>query len=178
MGEYAEYTAEKAKDDLAGSGRVCLEQPSQGGAAQESCKFSGRSCRSRFSGKGRRYPCHRGRVALKDTDARSLSPSLKPSFRKDGTVTAGNAPGLNDAASALVVTSLAFAKAYGPGRWPARHPIRHRWRRAQRSFFAPIVAVQNLLSSPAARSTTTISSKPTRRSRCEALADGRALGWD
>jgi acetyl-CoA C-acetyltransferase len=31
--------------------------------------------------------------------------SLKPAFKKDGTVTAGNAPGVNDGAAALVVTS-------------------------------------------------------------------------
>ena len=30
--------------------------------------------------------------------------SLKPAFKKDGTVTAGNAPGVNDGAAALVVT--------------------------------------------------------------------------
>jgi acetyl-CoA C-acetyltransferase len=39
---------------------------------------------------------------------------LKPAFKKDGgTVTAGNAPGVNDGASALVVTSLARAEELG-----------------------------------------------------------------
>jgi acetyl-CoA C-acetyltransferase len=38
---------------------------------------------------------------------------LKPAFKKDGTVTAANAPGMNDGASALVVTSLEKAKALG-----------------------------------------------------------------
>src|SRR5215475_9357761 len=36
--------------------------------------------------------------------------SLKPAFKKDGTVTAGNAPGVNDGAAAVVVTSAAKAK--------------------------------------------------------------------
>src|SRR6266480_4077346 len=36
--------------------------------------------------------------------------ALKPAFKKDGTVTAGNAPGVNDGAAALVVTSAANAK--------------------------------------------------------------------
>jgi acetyl-CoA C-acetyltransferase len=36
---------------------------------------------------------------------------LKPAFRKDGTVTAGNAPPVNDAAAALVVMSAARAQA-------------------------------------------------------------------
>jgi acetyl-CoA C-acetyltransferase len=36
--------------------------------------------------------------------------SLKPAFKKDGTVTAANAPGVNDGAAALVVTSAVVAK--------------------------------------------------------------------
>jgi len=36
--------------------------------------------------------------------------SLKPAFKKDGTVTAGNAPGVNDGAAAVVVTSATKAK--------------------------------------------------------------------
>lgn len=38
---------------------------------------------------------------------------LKPAFKEGGTVTAGNAPGVNDGASALVVTSLERARALG-----------------------------------------------------------------
>jgi acetyl-CoA C-acetyltransferase len=39
--------------------------------------------------------------------------SLKPAFKKDGTVTAGNAPGVNDGAAALVVTSAKRAAELG-----------------------------------------------------------------
>ena len=39
--------------------------------------------------------------------------SLKPAFKKDGTVTAGNAPGVNDGAAALVVTSATRARDLG-----------------------------------------------------------------
>lgn len=39
--------------------------------------------------------------------------SLKPAFKKDGTVTAGNAPGVNDGAAALVVTSFERARELG-----------------------------------------------------------------
>jgi acetyl-CoA C-acetyltransferase len=44
-----------------------------------------------------------------DTSMESLR-GLKPAFKKDGTVTAGNAPGVNDGAAAAVVTSVARAK--------------------------------------------------------------------
>ena len=38
---------------------------------------------------------------------------LRPAFKKDGTVTAGNASGINDAAAAMVICSEEFAKAHG-----------------------------------------------------------------
>ena len=38
---------------------------------------------------------------------------LKPAFKQEGTVTAGNAPGVNDGASAVVVTSLRRARELG-----------------------------------------------------------------
>ncbi|MGB6160423.1 MAG: acetyl-CoA C-acetyltransferase [Acidobacteriaceae bacterium] len=39
--------------------------------------------------------------------------ALKPAFKKDGTVTAGNAPGVNDAAAAVVIMSATKALALG-----------------------------------------------------------------
>jgi acetyl-CoA C-acetyltransferase len=47
-----------------------------------------------------------------DTTAQSLA-ALKPAFKADGTVTAGNAPGVNDGAAALVVMSAERARALG-----------------------------------------------------------------
>src|SRR6202043_2739257 len=47
-----------------------------------------------------------------DTSLEALA-KLKPAFKKDGTVTAGNAPGTNDGAAALVVTSERNAQGLG-----------------------------------------------------------------
>jgi acetyl-CoA C-acetyltransferase len=47
-----------------------------------------------------------------DTSAESLA-ALKPAFKSDGTVTAGNAPGVNDAAAALVLIAADKARALG-----------------------------------------------------------------
>ncbi len=47
-----------------------------------------------------------------DTSAEALA-KLKPAFRRDGTVTAGNASGLNDGAAALVIASEARAAELG-----------------------------------------------------------------
>jgi acetyl-CoA C-acetyltransferase len=47
-----------------------------------------------------------------DTSVEGLG-KLKPAFKPEGTVTAGNAPGVNDGASAVVVTSLQRARDLG-----------------------------------------------------------------
>jgi acetyl-CoA C-acetyltransferase len=47
-----------------------------------------------------------------DTSIEALA-KLRPAFKKDGTVTAGNAPGVNDGAAALVVTSSEVARRLG-----------------------------------------------------------------
>lgn len=47
-----------------------------------------------------------------DTTAETLA-RLKPAFRGDGTITAGNAPGLNSAAAAMIVAERGFAEAKG-----------------------------------------------------------------
>ncbi|MGE3509566.1 MAG: acetyl-CoA C-acyltransferase, partial [Vicinamibacterales bacterium] len=48
----------------------------------------------------------------RDSTAEALA-ALKPVFKKGGTVTAGNAPGVNDGASALVLMSASRAQALG-----------------------------------------------------------------
>jgi len=47
-----------------------------------------------------------------DTTLEALA-RLKPAFRSNGTITAGNAPGLNDAASAVVLTDETWAEKHG-----------------------------------------------------------------
>jgi len=47
-----------------------------------------------------------------DVTTESLA-KLKPAFRKDGTITAGNAPGLNSAGSAMIIAEADFAEANG-----------------------------------------------------------------
>jgi acetyl-CoA C-acetyltransferase len=65
-------------------------------------------------------PGRKGQVTIFDTDegprpdttVESLA-KLRPVFRADGRVTAGNASSLNDGASAVVVASRAYAEAHG-----------------------------------------------------------------
>ncbi|HET6669314.1 MAG TPA: acetyl-CoA C-acetyltransferase [Pyrinomonadaceae bacterium] len=65
-------------------------------------------------------PQKKGAATIFDTDetvredtSLEVLGKLKPAFKEGGTVTAGNAPGVNDGASALVVTSLERANALG-----------------------------------------------------------------
>lgn len=51
-----------------------------------------------------------------DTTVETLA-RLKPAFRPDGTITAGNAPGLNSAAAAVIVADRSFAEARGVAPW-------------------------------------------------------------
>jgi acetyl-CoA C-acetyltransferase len=54
----------------------------------------------------------RDEVPRRDTNAEALA-RLKPVFSQDGTVTAGNAPGVNDGAAAVVVVSDEWARERG-----------------------------------------------------------------
>src|SRR2546428_341147 len=112
-----------------------------------------------------------------DTSLEALA-ALKPSFEQDGTVTPGNAPGLNDGASALVVASLAFAQAHGLKPVARITAYDTGGGDPKDLFFAPIVAVRNLL----AQAKTKISDydliEANEAFAVQALADGRALGWD
>ncbi|MCL5734287.1 MAG: acetyl-CoA C-acetyltransferase [Actinobacteria bacterium] len=65
-------------------------------------------------------PAKKGQTALFDTDEHPRADTsfeglqaLKPAFKPDGTVTAGNASGMNDAAAALVLASGEFAESRG-----------------------------------------------------------------
>src|SRR6202795_2931157 len=78
-----------------------------------------------------------------DTSIESLR-SLKPAFKKDGTVTAGNAPGVNDGAAAVVVTSAARAQELGMKPLArivgqATSGVEPKW-----VMLAPVTAVQKL----------------------------------
>ncbi len=64
-------------------------------------------------------PQRKGPPKIFDTDERPMETSveamgkLSPAFTKDGTVTAGNASGINDGAAALLITSREFAEKNG-----------------------------------------------------------------
>ncbi|HLB35112.1 MAG TPA: acetyl-CoA C-acyltransferase, partial [Gemmatimonadales bacterium] len=112
MGGYAEYTARKAGVSREEQDRFALASHQKAVAAIEACRFKAETVPVEIAGKKGNTVIDKDESPRKDTTLEALA-GLKPAFDRDGTVTAGNAPGMNDGASALVVASGAFAKAHG-----------------------------------------------------------------
>lgn len=101
---------------------------------------------------GIQVPQKRGNPLLFDTDegprpdaSIETLRALKPAFKKDGTVTAGNAPGVNDGAASLIVTSADRASQLG--RTPLARIAGHAVSGIEPALvmMAPVKAVQKLL---------------------------------
>ena len=179
MGEYAEYTAEKAGVSREDQDRFAEQSHRKAVAAQDEGKFTAEIVAVEVAGsKGATTTITADESPRRDTTADTLA-KLKPAFRTDrGTVTAGNAPGLNDGASAVVVASLAFARAHGLTPMAKVTGYATGGGEPRDLFFAPIVAVRNLM----ARAGTGIDDydliEANEAFAVQALADGRELGWD
>jgi acetyl-CoA C-acetyltransferase len=178
MGEYAEYTAEKAGVSRQDQDAFSAESHRRAVAAIESGKFKAEILPVQISGKGGPASVSTDEAPRKDTSAEMLA-KLKPVFRKDGgTVTAGNAPGLNDGASALVVTSLAFAKTNGLAPLARITAYATAGGEPRDLFFAPVAAVRTLMAKAGTRIQDYDLIEANEAFAVQALADGRELGWD
>jgi len=80
----------------------------------------------------------------KDTSLDALA-ALKPAFDKEGAVTAGNAPGLNDGAAALAITTRGYAEANGLT--PLAHIVAYGQAALDPAwiFYAPVKAIPVVL---------------------------------
>jgi len=177
MGNLAEYTAKKAGISRADQDAFALASHQKAVAAMEACHFKDQIVPVGIPGKKGPTVVEKDESPRKDTTLEALA-ALKPSFEKDGTVTAGNAPGLNDGASALVVASLAFAKAHGLTPLARITGYATGGGEPKDLFFAPIVAVQNLMAKTRAKIGDYDLIEANEAFAVQALADGRALGWD
>jgi acetyl-CoA C-acetyltransferase len=177
MGVYAEYTATKAGISREDQDKFAYESHQKAVTAIEAGDFKAEIVPVEVPGRKGPTIVDTDESPRKDTNLEALA-KLRPVFQKDGSVTAGNAPGLNDGASALVVTSLAFAKANGLKPLARVTGYATGGGEPKDLFFAPIVAVQNLMK----KTGTTIGNygliEANEAFAVQALADGRALGWD
>jgi acetyl-CoA C-acetyltransferase len=169
MGNLAEYTAKKAGVSRKDQDEFALASHQKAVAAMAACHF-----------KAETVPVEKvekDEGPRADTSLEKLA-SLRPSFEKDGTVTPGNAPGLNDGASALVVASLAFAKAHGLRPLARVTAYATGGGEPKDLFFAPIEAVKNLMHKARTKISDYDLIEANEAFAVQALADGRALGWD
>jgi acetyl-CoA C-acetyltransferase len=178
MGEYAEYTADKAGVSRQDQDTYAYESHRKALDAIESGKFKAEILPVQLPGKGAPTIVAVDESPRKDTSPETLA-KLKPAFRKDGgTVTPGNAPGLNDGASALVVSSLGFARANGLSPLARITGYATGGGEPRDLFFAPVLAVRTLMSKTNARIQDYDLIEANEAFAVQALADGRELGWD
>jgi acetyl-CoA C-acetyltransferase len=115
MGLTGENVAEKYGITREEQDEFALHSHRKAVAAQKECRFKAQIVPVEIPAKKKGQPAvifDKDEGPREDTTIEVLR-SLKPAFKKDGTVTAGNAPGVNDGAAALVVTSAARAQQLG-----------------------------------------------------------------
>ena len=186
MGGHAEYTAKKAGITRQAQDEFALCSHQKAVAAMDAGRFKAEIAPVEIPGKKGPTVISADESPRRDTSLEALA-KLRPAFPNDApkdmspnelTVTAGNAPGLNDGGAALVVTSQAFAAAHGLEVMAKITGYATGGGEPRDLFFAPIVAVQNLM----AQMKTTIGDydliEANEAFASQALADGAALGWD
>ena len=182
MGSHAEYTARKAEITRERQDEFALASHRKAVAAIESGKFKNEIVPVQIPSRKGPTTVDTDEGPRKDTSLEALA-KLKPAFPpKSGsveglTVTAGNAPGLNDGASALVVTSEEYARANGLTILVRITGYATGAMDPQDLFFAPIRAVNNLME----KTRTSINDfdliEANEAFASQALADGDQLNW-
>ncbi len=113
MGNTGELVAEKYGITREEQDKFAFESHQKAVRARKSCFFESQILPIEVpQKKGDPLPIKYDESPREDSTLEALS-KLKPAFKKDGTVTAGNAPGTNDGAAAVVVTSQRNAERLG-----------------------------------------------------------------
>jgi acetyl-CoA C-acetyltransferase len=177
MGSHAEYTATKAGVTREEQDQFALESHQKAIAAIDGGKFKAEIVPVEIAGRKGTTVVDTDEPPRRETTLEALA-KLKPAFEKGGSVTAGNAPGLNDGASALVVTSEAFAKAHGLKVLARITAYATGGGEPKELFFAPIVAVQTIMKQAGTKIDAYDLIEANEAFAVQALADGKGLGWD
>jgi acetyl-CoA C-acetyltransferase len=112
MGDAAELTARDKHVSRADQDAFALESHRRALEATDTGRFTAEIAKVTLEGKKGSTVIDTDEAPRRETNFETLS-KLRPAFQKDGSVTAGNAPGINDGAAALVVMSEDAAKAHG-----------------------------------------------------------------
>jgi acetyl-CoA C-acetyltransferase len=145
MGVTAENVAADFHVSRADQDALAAESHRRAAAAQAAGYFSAQILPVEIPGK-------RGKTTIVDTDEH-VRPEvrledmakLRPAFAKDGTVTAGNASGLNDAAAAVVLASESFVRSSGRSPMGKLIGYAHAGVEPRIMGMGPVPAVRNVL---------------------------------
>jgi len=184
MGGHAEYTAWKAGITREEADRFALESHRKAIAAIDAGKFREEIVPVEIESRKGKVVIDTDEPPRRDTSLDALA-KLKPAFPNDAppevtnpVVTAGNSPGLNDGAAAVVVASEEYAKAHGLPILARINAYATGAVAPRELFFAPVRAVRRVME----KEGTTIGDydliEANEAFAVQALADGKELGWD
>jgi len=184
MGGHAEYTAWKAGITREDADRFSLASHQKAIAAIDGGRFREEIAPVVIEGRKGATTVDTDEPPRRETSLESLA-KLKPAFPSDApkevtnlVVTAGNAPGLNDGAAALVVTSEEYARAHGLPIMARINAYANGAVAPRDLFFAPVRAVRRLMEKEGRRIGDYGLIEANEAFAVQALADGRELGWD
>jgi acetyl-CoA C-acetyltransferase len=103
---------------------------------------------------------------------------LRPAFKKDGLLTAGNSPGLSDGAAAVVVMAREKAEQLGVKPLAAVRGYATGGTEPKWLFYAPVAAVNKLMAKLNMGIGDFELIEANEAFSAQALADGKELGWD
>jgi len=178
MGNLAEYTAKKSGITRQMQDEFSLASHQKAVAAQKAGKFKKEIvCVHVPQRKGDPICVQEDESPRADTNLDVLG-KLSPAFEKEGSVTAGNAPGLNDGGAALVLMSAAAAKKRGAKPLARVTAYANGALDPKDLFYAPVVAVERVLRQLGAKIDDFDLIEVNEAFAAQALADGKELGWD
>lgn len=184
MGGHAEYTAWKAGITREDADRYALESHRRAIAAIDAGKFRDEIVPVEIAGRKGATVIDTDEPPRRDTSLEALA-RLQPAFRGDAppevtdpVVTAGNSPGLNDGAAALVLTSQAYAEAHGLSIMARINAYSTGAVAPRELFFAPVLAVRRVMEKEGKSIGDYDLIEANEAFAVQALADGRELGWD
>jgi acetyl-CoA C-acetyltransferase len=112
MGNAAEFIAKHLEVTREEMDEFALRSHQLAAAATDAGKFKTEVAPVTLKGRKGDTIIEQDESIRRDTSMEALA-ALKPAFEEDGSVTAGNAPGLNDGAAAMVVSSREYAEQHG-----------------------------------------------------------------
>jgi acetyl-CoA C-acetyltransferase len=184
MGGHAEYTAMKAGITRKEADEFSLQSHLKAARAIDEGSFRDEIVPVEIASRKGATVIEVDEPVRRDTTLEALG-TLKPAFTKDAprevtnpVVTAGNAPGLNDGAAAVVVTSEEYAKAHGLEIMARINAYSSGATAPRDLFFAPVRAVRKVMEKEGKKISDYDLIEANEAFAVQALADGKELGWD